>query len=480
VAGRGDGPGNVVVVGAEAALDALGADGLLPRPFAAVEPALEALAGSGARAVVVAADVARAPERDVDDVVRACRRAAPLVPVFVWAPAGEPALVRGALRAGARDVVLEGEPEALARAVREALSEDVGPASVDAADGAVPARRFEGMVSRSPSMWEVFETAERVAPTDATALILGETGTGKELLARAIHARSGRGGQFVAVNCGGIPEALVESELFGHEEGSFTGATSAKLGLFRHADGGTLFLDEVGNLPPQGQFSLLRVLQEGAVRPVGRSDELPVDVRVVAATSVPLDAAVQAQDFREDLLYRLDVIRLVLPPLRARPEDVLFLFGHFKRRLAAHHSVPAPRLSEGFLEAMLHHPWGGNVRELENFTERLLLTQQGKQLTRRHFRRLTRRYGAPRPADESGRLPRARPAPAAAAPDVDLHRTLDEHLTPVVEEVERRYLVAALRENRGRVQRTAEMAGLSRRTLLRKMKKYELDKSAFK
>src|SRR5690606_7428814 len=175
-----------------------------------------------------------------------------------------------------------------------------------------------------------------IASTEASVLILGETGTGKELIARAIHTHSGRDGRFVAINCGGIPEALVDSELFGYEKGTFTGAHTSKEGLIRGAHGGTLFLDEIGNMPLSAQFSLLRTLQEGAVRPVGGAEELPVDVRVIAATSVPLDEAVRRGSFREDLLYRLDVIRPLIPPLRDRVEDGGFLCGH----LRLYHATP--------------------------------------------------------------------------------------------------------------------------------------------
>ncbi len=352
---------------------------------------------------------------------------------------------------------------------------------------------FEELVSHSPLLWDIFETCQRVAPTDATCLLLGETGTGKELLARAIHRTSGRKGKFVAVNCGAVTETLIESELFGHEKGSFTGATGRQVGLFRHADGGTLFLDEIGSLPLSAQFSLLRALQEGAVRPIGGNDEISVNVRIIAATSVPLDVAVQQGTFREDLLYRLDVIRIVIPPLRERPEDIPYLFKYFCERQAKHHDTKAPELTDGFIEAMLTYRWPGNVRQLENFCERLVLTFSGPRLTKEQFLQLMRPYrGDEAQASADAGAMGLGPAPSISgaplsdpfnpqtylrrAPSADVSKTLAEFLDPVTLDLERRYLQAALRLNEGRIQATANTAGLSRRTLLRKLKKHGLDK----
>ncbi|MBX3465834.1 MAG: sigma-54-dependent Fis family transcriptional regulator [Planctomycetes bacterium] len=353
---------------------------------------------------------------------------------------------------------------------------------------------FEELVSHSPLMWDIFETCQRVAPTDATVLLLGETGTGKELLARAIHRTSGRKGRFVAVNCGAVTETLIESELFGHEKGSFTGATGRQVGLFRHADGGTLFLDEIGSLPLSAQFSLLRALQEGAVRPIGGNEEISVNVRIIAATSTPLDVAVQQGTFREDLLYRLDVIRIIIPPLRERPEDIPYLFKWFCERQARHHDTKPPELTDGFVEAMLTYRWPGNVRQLENFTERLVLTFSGPRLTKEQFLQLMRPYRGDegQQADGAAHGLGLTGAPAISgaglsdpfnpttylrrAPAADVSKTLAEFLDPVTLDLERRYLQAALRLNEGRIQATANTAGLSRRTLLRKLKKHGLDK----
>lgn len=353
---------------------------------------------------------------------------------------------------------------------------------LDAADGAIasgePLQRrlddaperstFEGVISASPAMTRLFQDCVRIAPTAASVLVLGETGTGKELMARAIHNRSGRTGPFVAINCGAVPDTLIDAELFGHEKGSFTGATSSKEGLFRAAEGGTLLLDEVADLTPSAQLSLLRTLQERTVRPVGGTTEVPVNVRVIAATSRPLFEAVQAGTFREDLLYRLDVIRIDVLPLRERPEDILHLFNHFSRALAKRHDQATPVVGDGFLEAMLAYAWPGNVRQLENFAERLVLTGVGPFRDRADFQALTRPYGNQTTTERPSSGP-------SATPRLDLSRSLEETL----DAVEGDYIREVLERCRGRVQQAAEMARVNRRTMLRKLKKHGIDKTEY-
>ncbi|MYM22719.1 AAA domain-containing protein [Duganella sp. FT135W] len=227
--------------------------------------------------------------------------------------------------------------------------------------------RAKALTFEDPRSRLLLERVRLVAPSDATALIIGESGTGKELVARLLHTLSGRGQQpFVAVNCGALSESLIESELFGHEKGAFTGAATSKPGWFEAADGGTLFLDEVGDLPPSAQVKLLRVLQEREVVRVGSRQPRKVDLRLVAATNVNLEAAVQAGRFREDLYYRLNVARLALPPLRERTGDILPLARHFLEQYAKRLRIAAPELTPTAQQRMLAHAWPGNIRELEN------------------------------------------------------------------------------------------------------------------
>ena len=332
------------------------------------------------------------------------------------------------------------------------------------------------LVSSNPVMREARAQCSRVAPTDASVLILGETGVGKELLARALHEESGRAGRFVALNCGAVPETLIEAELFGHEAGAFTGATGSKEGLFRAASQGTLFLDEVGDLPQAAQVSTLRALQERRIRPVGSSDEVEVNVRIVAATRWDLDAEVEAQRFRADLLYRLDVIRVVIPPLRERPEDVLPLFQRFSRQFAERHRVPVREWTPAFERELLSYAWPGNVRELMNLAERASLSERLGPLDLGDLERLLIGSGRfHRSAVETLSAPPPPPAaPAAPAPSGPRCTLADE-----LERTERRYLEGVLSEHRGRIAASAQAAGISRRTLLRKLKRHGIDKHAF-
>jgi transcriptional regulator with GAF, ATPase, and Fis domain len=230
------------------------------------------------------------------------------------------------------------------------------------------------MVGDSPRIKEIFRFLSKVAPSDATVLLSGESGTGKELAARAIHRNSPRSRKpFVAINCGAIPEGLVESELFGHEKGSFTGATAQKKGKLEMADGGVVFLDEVGELPPAVQVKLLRVLQEREFERVGGTRPIPVNIRLIAATNKDLDKAVEEAEFRQDLYYRLNVVSLVMPPLRQRQEDIPTLAEYFARKCSSKASVKAKRISPEAMACLVEYEWPGNVRELENAIERAVV-----------------------------------------------------------------------------------------------------------
>lgn len=237
---------------------------------------------------------------------------------------------------------------------------------------------FVGIVSECREMQRIFTIIEKVARTDSTVLVLGESGTGKELIACALHKLSGRKGKMVPVNCAAIPEEILESELFGHEKGSFTGATSAKIGRFQLADGGTIFLDEIAEMSPKLQAKLLRVLQERKVEPVGSTRCIEVNVRIVAATNKDLREEVQRGRFREDLFYRLQVVPAELPPLRERGSDVVLLTDYFMSRACAKFNSGEVKLSATAKEALTGYHWPGNVRELENLIDRLvLLSEEG-------------------------------------------------------------------------------------------------------
>ena len=319
--------------------------------------------------------------------------------------------------------------------------------------------RFHGIVSSNPRMHAIFTLVEDIGPTTTTVLIQGETGTGKEELARAIHAASvGRGGPFVAVNCAAVPGTLMESEFFGHEQGSFTGADRQKIGKFETAHGGTLFLDEVGDVPPMMQVKLLRVLQERRFERVGGNDQVHVDVRVIAATNRPLRKMVRLGQFREDLYYRLNVVRIDVPPLRARADDIPALAAHFCRKYARP-GTPPKRLSPAVVERLMRYPWPGNIRELENAIERTSVIHVGSVIEPHHL------------------PPELTRADAAAA--IDLGRPLKDVLRDATTRLEKRYIIRALKKTRGHVSRAAELCGYCRRSLTAKIAEYGIDRLAY-
>ncbi len=304
-----------------------------------------------------------------------------------------------------------------------------------------------GLISRDPEVLRVCRTVEKVAPSDATVLVLGESGTGKELIARGVHAASGRKKQrFIAINCAAIPDTLLESELFGYEKGAFTGAVKTTPGKIEVADGGTLMLDEIGDLPMPLQAKLLRFLQERVIERIGGRQEIPVDVRIVCATHQDLRALISEGRFREDLFYRLAEIVVSLPPLRNRQGDAALLAHAFVRRHAEEHKRGAMTLREDALRAIESHPWPGNVRELENCIKRAVIMADGNQIT---------------PEDMG--LNEARENEEASL-DLRLAR----------EEAERRVIITALGRVDGNVLRAAEMLGVSRPTLYDLMHRYGL------
>ena len=309
--------------------------------------------------------------------------------------------------------------------------------------------RFHDLVSKSPRMAEIFDLVRDVASQRSTVLVQGESGTGKELVARAIHFSGERGsGPFVAVSCAALAETLLESELFGHEKGSFTGAVAQKKGKFELADGGTIFLDEIGDVSPKLQADLLRVLQERRFFRVGGSSEIEVDVRVIAATHRDLAAEVHEGRFRDDLYYRLNVINIRIPPLRERREDIPLLAQEFLDRLSHELGRPVSGISDEALRLLMDHEWPGNVRELENAVERALVTCKSGVLV----------------ADDLAFL-RAAPAPAAG-PSLPAGLSLQE--------LEKQYIAATLQRLEGNVKATADALGIDRSTLYEKIKRYEI------
>ena len=311
---------------------------------------------------------------------------------------------------------------------------------------------LEAMVGESAAMREVFRLVEKIAPTQSTVLVRGESGTGKELVARAIHSRSPRAPRpFQAINCAAIPENLLESELFGHEKGSFTGAEARKAGLFEAASGSTLFLDEIGDLSLPLQGKILRALQEREVRRVGGNETIPVDVRVVAATNRDLEAMMKAGQFREDLFYRLNVIPIVLPPLRERAGDVPALVQRFLEKANGTHGTAVADIDPAALDLLVRHPWPGNIRQLESVVERAVLLCEGTTV---------------RPGDLPLEI-RLQTAPAARPYGFEIPADGID-----IEELERQIIIQAMDRSGWVIARAARLLGLTYRTLQYRLEKF--------
>ncbi|MCC6216829.1 MAG: sigma-54-dependent Fis family transcriptional regulator [Polyangiaceae bacterium] len=318
---------------------------------------------------------------------------------------------------------------------------------------------FAELVGSSRAMQAVYQRALAVAPTSSTVLLFGESGTGKELTARAIHRNSSRSPRaLVTVNCSAIPPELVESELFGHVKGAFTGATATRPGLFDAASGGTLFLDEIGDLPLHAQVKLLRVLQQGEIKPVGSNEVRTVDVRVIAATHLDLRSMIHAGAFREDLYYRLAVVTFKLPPLRERREDIPPLAQHFLLRCATKAGRRVRRFSADALDALCRHPWPGNVRELENAIEHGVIFCTGEEM---------RVADLPIGVAPTSSLPPPLPPSGADAPT----QPYKDARAVALEEFERRYFRALLEETNGNLSSAARLAGLDRSNLKRALRR---------
>jgi DNA-binding NtrC family response regulator len=396
---------------------------------------------------VVLSDVHLANETNGHDVLRRVREAAATTPVILMTAYAD---IEGAMNAvgqGAYDYLGKPiEPNELKRMVAEAIVRRKLAQTSDKPAASPPTGQIVGTTA---GMLAVYKTVAHVAPTTATVLIVGESGTGKELVARAIHAKSQRAAKaFVAINCGALPESILESELFGHERGSFTGATATKHGMFEEAKGGTLFLDEIGEISPKMQVQLLRVLQESEIRRVGGAETIKVDVRVVAATNRDLKTEVMAGRFREDLLFRLQVLTVMVPPLRDRRGDITLLVRHFIARHAERLGRPAPRVAPEVHEMLEAYEFPGNVRELSHVIERAMLLAREGVIT-----------GSDLPPEVAQNWStRASTLGAAGALADDW---------PTVAVLERRYIDRVLARTGGNKTRAADILGIDRRTLNR-------------
>jgi two-component system, NtrC family, response regulator AtoC len=385
-----------------------------------------------------------------------CRRIAenrPDMPVVVITAFGSMETAIAAIRAGAYDFITKPfEMDQLALTIERAAKHRALQDEVKRLRMAVnDSRKFDEMVGKSRTMAEVFDLLGRVAETEATVLITGESGTGKELIARALHNRGRRReGPFVAVNCAAMPETLLESELFGHVKGAFTDAKSARTGLFVTASEGTLFLDEVGEMPMGMQVKLLRALQERVVRPIGGNTEVPFNTRIVAATNRDLETEVAEGRFREDLFYRINVVRVHVPPLRSRGSDILILAQHFIEKFAKENGKNVLGISSPAAEKLMAYHWPGNVRELQNCVERAVALTRFDQIVVEDLPEKVRDHRTTRVIVDSE-------DPTELLP---------------MDEVERRYILRVLEAVGGNKTQAAQVLGFDRKTLYRKLERY--------
>lgn len=407
----------------------------------------------------------RMPDGDGLEVLRAVRSRWPGVPfILMTAYASVPTAVQ-AMREGAYDYITKPfEPGELRAIVERALAQ---AAVLGDVTERIEPEGLGPLLGRAPAMQAVYKMIDRVAPTDATVLVLGEAGTGKDLVARAIHERSSRSGsRMVTVNCSAIPRSLIESELFGHARGSFTGAASDRPGLFEDANGTSLFLDDIGELRPTVQAKLTRVLEERAVRRIGEARDRRIDVRVIAATHRDLRAMVKAGSFREDLWFRLNVCVIELPPLRERAQDVPLLAQRFLAERAPQARCIATKFSHEAMTAMQAYPWPGNVRELRSVVERAAIVEDTREIRHESL-----------PDEVVG----ASPLRLTSASDIDLAAlSYRDAVDASREETNRRYLEAVLRRFHGDVNEAARHAGVERESFYRLMRRCGLNADDFR
>ncbi|MGC8762909.1 MAG: sigma-54-dependent transcriptional regulator [Acidobacteriota bacterium] len=409
----------------------------------------------------------RMPGMDGMEVLKRIKRNDPALPVLLITAFGSVESAVEAMKVGADDYLakpvdlyeLRRRVQALVERRRLKVEVDELKARLDERYG------FEKIIGSSPPMRELFEQIRMVAPTRATVLLHGESGTGKEVIANAIHQNSDRKrARFLPINCAAIPATLMESELFGHEKGAFTGADRAHPGKFEQAHGGTLFLDEIGELNLDLQAKLLRVLEERVVTRVGGTQAIPVDVRILTATNRDLSKMAAEGRFREDLLYRLKVVELRIPPLRERREDIPLLAHAFADQIAKEYGKPVRSISPAVVQALQAYAWPGNVRELKNVIERMVIFCSEEELREAHL-----------PAELRPALP---PLPPSAAPPVRPEGPPAPPLPPPIrplEDLEREAILRTLRETGGNKTQTARLLGIGLRTLHRKLKMYRME-----
>jgi DNA-binding NtrC family response regulator len=412
------------------------------------------------------------------------------IPIMIVSNDNAATSIVKAMRAGAVDY-LQGpiEPEYVLRAVNDVFDEPPVVPEYCLLPDAVQKSSFSGIITKSPKMLRILELIERLSDVDSTVLITGETGVGKELVARAIHFTGARKKMpFVAINCGALTETLLESELFGHEKGAFTGAFRCKVGKFEYAHKGTLLLDEIGDISPTMQVKLLRALQERKVERVGGTHPIDVDVRVISATNQKIKEKINSHEFRIDLFYRLNVIPIHVPPLRERPEDIPLLVEHFIKRHNASlnrkteevtprrlkrlmdcgcpvTTTHCPRVSPRALKQLMDYPWPGNVRELENVVERAYITCDSHVIDQ---------FTIPQ---DSEHLPSSSATDAPEIVNTDVPFSVARSM--VLKNFERAYLIEALKRCEGNVSQTAQKTGINPRTLWRKLKEHRLDRMSF-
>jgi len=418
------------------------------------------------------------------ETLRRLRQSNAKLPVIMMTAYGTSQTAIEAMKLGAYDYVLKPfEVPKLKQIILAALKAARDMREVVSYEPHLETEDYElAIVGRSEQMQNVFKLIGQLSTSDATALITGESGTGKELVARAIYHHSQRAAQpLLAINCAAIPENLLESELFGHERGAFTGASGQRIGKFEQCNHGTIFLDEIGDMTPATQTKILRVLQSGTFERVGGNQLIKVDVRVIAATNRPLEQAVASRQFREDLFYRLNVVRIDVPPLRERREDIRWLVNYFLKKFPQHQKQPLKSISPHALAALEQYSWPGNVRELENVIQRALVVAKGEVivLTDLPPEVLANRLAIPGLPPAS---PAAPPAPATSPGAVDLPglvRNLfqwarQDPQRKLIPAVERELIIEALKETRGNQVQAAKLLGITRSTLRKRVLKFKI------